>query len=314
MAALALKLNSSLAVRSDHYTVTEELLTEFYSHIDASPKTKETYKRGIDAFIAWISRNSIDAVTLETITDFKIYCTNNKSANTANTYLTAVKALYRYLEGRGFRNVAKTVKRVRTDKNHFTKDALTREQVRQILDSINAESLEGLRARALFMLLVNTGLRECEAAGADINDIGSKDNKTVLYIQGKGETQKNAFVVLNGSTVKALTAYLTARGAAAGQPLFTSFSDRNAGQRISTRTIRAIIKGLFADAGIISDRITTHSTRHTFVTLTLKSGVSLQEAQQRARHKDINTTLIYAHNLKLTESNAEQMLEAYLEA
>ena len=43
---------------------------------------------------------------------------------------------------------------------------------------------------------------------------------------------------------------------------------------------------------------TAHSLRHTAVTQALIAGQTLQEVQQFARHSNINTTLIYAHNLE----------------
>ena len=65
-------------------------------------------------------------------------------------------------------------------------------------------------------------------------------------------------------------------------------------------------------AGINSDRITAHSMRHTAVTLALIGGASIQEAQSMARHTNINTTMIYAHNLDRLDSPAESKIEALL--
>ena len=52
------------------------------------------------------------------------------------------------------------------------------------------------------------------------------------------------------------------------------------------------------NAGLDSDRLTAQSLRHTAVTQALIAGQTLQEVQQFARHSNINTTLIYAHNLE----------------
>jgi site-specific recombinase XerD len=51
-------------------------------------------------------------------------------------------------------------------------------------------------------------------------------------------------------------------------------------------------------AGFDSERLTSHSLRHTAITWSLQAGATLQEVQQFARHSSINTTQIYAHNLE----------------
>jgi len=311
MNTLTLNFTNNLA-RTDSLDLTNEILEQFYKQLDTSEATKRTYKKGIKVFLSWVRERKITLIDSETIKLFKVWCSYNKSTNTTNTYLTSIKALYNYLETKGFKNIAKTIKKAGTDTKNFSKDSLTREQVKQIVKSIDTSTIRGLRDKAIFLLLVNTGLRTCELVGANISDIGTKDNKSVLYVKGKGRTQKNEFVVLNNSCINAINDYLISRKAKAKDPLFTSLSDRNNGDRLTTRSIRNIVKGLYKGVGIVSDRLTTHSTRHTFVTLSLKSGSNLQEVQQRARHKSINTTLIYAHNLTLTESNAEQRLEEYI--
>ena len=59
---------------------------------------------------------------------------------------------------------------------------------------------------------------------------------------------------------------------------------------------------IMVNSGYQSDRLTAHSLRHTAVTLAIKSGRSLAEAQQFARHKDISTTQVYNHSLEKMEN------------
>lgn len=307
-----LVIREHAVIKQDQVKVNNELIAKALENMEVSEKTRETYKRGLTAFLKWVEQEQYNAIDLFTIKAFKKHCMEKYSPNTTNCYLTSLKALYGYLELNGLPNYCKQVKQAKTDKGTHSKDSLTREQVKQIIASCNGSDLESLRNKAIFITLVNTGLREMELANALISDIGNLDNKTVLYIKGKGRGLKNDYVILNSTTIKAINDYLLLRGASSKEPLFTSVSDRNKGKALTTRTIRNVVKGLYAANGIFSERLTTHSTRHTFITMSLKAGVSLQETQQRARHKNINTTLIYAHNLKITESNAESVLEAYL--
>lgn len=62
-------------------------------------------------------------------------------------------------------------------------------------------------------------------------------------------------------------------------------------------------------AGYDSNRLTAHSCRHTAATLNLLAGASIQETQQLLRHSNINTTMIYLHNLERIKNNSEQRID-----
>lgn len=306
MSTLALNYNV-IRVEEDKTPVTLELIKQYESHIDASKGTIKTYSHCVNKFVNWLIDNDIKEVTQEDIIDYKNYLRSMMQANALNTHLTAIKDLFKYLETKGFKNVSKNVKKERTA-NEFKKDSLTSEQVKTILRNIDTTTLEGLRANALFRLLIGTGLRECEVIRADIKDIRTKGNTNVLYIQGKGHTEKDNYVVLYPPVLNAIQEYLKVRGAKDNEPLFTSTSNRNKNGRLTTMSIQRIVKGLYRDNGIINERITTHSTRHTAITLSIVNGANLTQAQAMARHKSVNTTMVYYHNLNRLESNAEQKL------
>ncbi len=123
----------------------------------------------------------------------------------------------------------------------------------------------------------------------------------------------DASVLLTGETLKPIYQYLQARGSAKSEePLFSSLSHRNGGDRLTTRTARRIIKARFHQIGIDSDRLTAHSLRHTAVTLSLKAGSTIQEAQALARHTNINTTLIYAQNIDRIKQAPERKIDALI--
>ena len=90
--------------------------------------------------------------------------------------------------------------------------------------------------------------------------------------------------------------------------MFASTSNRSKGQRIAEPTFSTMIKEIFRRAGFDSNRLTAHSLRHTSVTMLLKSGASLQEAQAHARHADPKTTTIYAHNIEKDQQHPEKLI------
>ena len=92
------------------------------------------------------------------------------------------------------------------------------------------------------------------------------------------------------------------------EPLFVSYGRNSRGRRLSFRSISRIVKQAMAAVGLVSPRLTAHSLRHTAVTLALKEGATLQQVQQFARHRQIETTLRYAHNLEYAMNPCPQLV------
>lgn len=300
-------------IKENHFKVNETILNDFIRSLDASKETKETYLKGARKFIKWCESEGINEVLKEDLIRYKTYLkTNGYEASSISMYITALKKLYKYLESLGIKNLASDLKGAKGSRN-FKKDPLTIEQTKQLLKSIDRSTEEGLRNYALTYLLVATALRTIEIERANIEDIRTLGTTNVLYVQGKGKDAKDEYVVLTPSVMSAIQDYLSRRkNTKPSDPLFISYSDRSNGQRLKTRSIRDIIKKELKGIGIISDKITTHSLRHTGITLSLLGGATLQEAQQLARHSNINTTLIYAHNIDRINNNAESKIESLL--
>jgi integrase/recombinase XerD len=86
----------------------------------------------------------------------------------------------------------------------------------------------------------------------------------------------------------------------------------NKGERLTTRSVSRIVKQHLRGIGLDSDRLTTHSPRHTAITFSLLGGASIQEARALGRHADINTTMIYAHNIHRIADAPERKIDALL--
>ena len=77
---------------------------------------------------------------------------------------------------------------------------------------------------------------------------------------------------------------------------------------MTTRAISGIVKENFLKAGYDSDRLTTHSLRHTAVTLSLLAGKDITEVQEFARHRNIATTMIYNHALDKAKNSCSNAI------
>jgi integrase/recombinase XerC/integrase/recombinase XerD len=247
--------------------------------------------------------------------DYKKFLSDQKlAAYTINSYLVVVRRFFAWTESKKiYPNVAKTIKAMKKPKD-FRKESLSNQQIARVLKGINQSTLQGKRDFAVINLLLRTGLRTIEIQRADIGDIAKRIDEAKFYIQGKGRDAKDEYVVLTYTALKPILTYLEARGQNdVSAPLFASISDRNNGDRMTTRSISRLIKNALLKADIDDKRLTAHSLRHTAITNALKGGASLQEVKTMARHANINTTLIYSHNLERMANPAEKVIDKYME-
>ena len=174
-------------------------------------------------------------------------------------------------------------------------------------------SLKNQRDRVIITLMIFTGIRTIEVQRANIEDIRFYCGKNVLWIQGKGHEEKDEFVILETPVLKEIQKYLTTRQKRSKlESLFTILSRNSYGERLTVESISRIVKKSLRNIMIDDSRITAHSLRHTAVTFAILQGATLQEAQMLARHKNIGTTMVYAHNLDRITSNPEHKIAEYL--
>lgn len=279
--------------------LTDELYQAFAKYIDAKPKTVETYTKALRQLGGYFAEHHIDKPIREDVIAFRedLKATGHKPTTIQN-YITAARLFFSWLEQAGiYPNVAAHVKGAKLDREH-KKNYLTSRQVKAVLADIDRTTLQGKRDYAMLVLMVTGGLRTVEVERADIGDMQTLGDSTVLYIQGKGRDEKTEYVKLDAHVEAAIRDYLKARGEAKPDaPLFASTSNNNRGKRMTTRAISGIAKAHMLEAGYNSDKLTAHSLRHTAVTLSLLAGQPLEEVQQFARHANISTTMIYNHAL-----------------
>lgn len=290
------------------------IVDTFIKSLDVSASSKATYERALRPFMEWIRENEVRIPTRTEILSYRTHLQEQGlSAFTISGYMTVVRKFFEWAESeKHYPNIAKGIKGAKKPKG-FRKDPLTVSQILELLGSIDQSTDQGKRDYALLNLLVRTGLRTIEAIRANVGDIRQEGGEAVLWIQGKGRDSKDEFVLLTQETLKPIRAYFASRaGLTPESALFASGSHRNGGQRLTTRSIRRIVKDRLSGIGIDDGRLTAHSLRHTAITLSLIGGASLQEAQALGRHANITTTMVYAHNIDRVANAAERKIDSLL--
>lgn len=288
-----------------------EAYMDYTAFLDATPRTVQTYTGNIRQFVKWTQQNGIARPTRQDVINYRDELRERCKPSTVQSYITALRLFFRWTAQAGiYPNIADRIKGAKLDSNH-KKDYLNAAQIKDILDSIDTQTAKGKRDYCILALMVTGGLRDIEASRANIEDLQQLGGSTVLYLQGKGRDERTEFIKVVPAVEKPIREYLRIRSAAKGkQPLFASLSNNNKGQRLSPKSISSIVKARLIAAGYNSDRLTAHSLRHSAVTLSLIGGLPLEEVQQFARHKNISTTQIYAHNLERAKNRSEDTIAA----
>lgn len=290
----------------------DQLVNTFLGNKDLRPSSAQSYRSSFVQFREFITLNSISEVTEGDIKDYKEYLLKKKlSQFTVISHLSALKSLFSFLARRNiYPDIAKDIKIPKKPRG-FSRDALTKEQARELLGSMTSgDDVAAKRDLAIISTLLRCGLRSIEIVRADIGDLRRCNGTPVLWIHGKGRDGKDEFVVLTNEALRAIRAYIDLRGKVAEtDPLFISHSNHNINGRLTTRSIRRIVKNHLKEIGINEKELTCHSLRHTFATLALANNAPLIAVQRAMRHSNINTTTIYTHMIDRLSDGAEHYID-----
>jgi integrase/recombinase XerC len=164
---------------------------------------------------------------------------------------------------------------------------------------ITGEHRGGFRDHVIFALALGTALREHELAALDVGDVLLDDGRIrrrITLRTFKRSTTEPAVqdVFLPDSAWYKLGKYIAWKRAqgeslAPTAPLFVS----RRRQRIATRTLRHLFQLWQARAGF--DRaFNFHALRHTALTNVYRTTRDIRLTQRVARHKSVETTIVYA--------------------
>lgn len=282
----------------------------FIQTLDAREITKQVYYKGLQRFENWIMENNIVSPQREDILRYKDFLqTDGLAPLSISAYLVALRRFFSYLEGiKAYPNIARDIKGMKRPRG-FLKDTLTKTQIKRLLNGISEKEIADLRDFAIINLMLRTGLRTIEVVRADIKDIGTESNETVLRVWGKGRDEKDEFVILTAEAYNPIMDYLKARkNPKDTEPLFVSHSNRARSGRLTTRSIRRLVKTRMFTVGLKTAKLTAHSLRHTTATLALQNGADIVSVKDMLRHSNINTTMIYVHNINRIEKGAEKFV------
>lgn len=276
--------------------------------IGRSDRTKQAYTDNIRRFLQYCIDAEQYPPTEETVYQYKDYLEKHYKATTASAYLAAVRLFFRWTSSRGvYPNIAENIHGAKISREH-KRDDLQAGECAAVLSGIDRSTEKGARDYAIVAVMMCCGLRDVEISRANLEDIAQRGGRVRLYLLGKGRQERTDYVHVPAEVLDAIRHYLQLRTNREGRtidgsaPLFASIARNNPGGRMTTRAISGIAKDALRAAGFDDARITAHSLRHAAVSNALRGGEDLRAVQMFARHADVSTTLVYAHDMD-RESN-----------
>jgi site-specific recombinase XerD len=216
-----------------------------------------------------------------------------KSAAGMQLQITALRSFLRHLlvQGNITANLAACIPAVANWSLSNVPKFLSSEQVRKTLDSCDRESAYGKRNYAILLLLARLGLRAGEIVLLTLDDIDWEQGLITLHGKGKRIVQ----MPLPSDVGEAIAAYVRF-----GRPECGSCRRvfiRNYAPLVgfaSSASISSIVAQALRQANVQSVRRGAHLFRHSLATRMINSGSSLAEVGEVLRHRDPDTTRIYA--------------------
>lgn len=286
------------------------LLPAFLHRFDR-PHTRRAYRSDLVQFFGtdFITVEMAAAVTFlhvnQHIADLEA---SNAKATTIKRRLAAVRGFFSWLEALEViqRNPAnpQLVRKVRTVRRRDqTVVFLTADQAASLVEATDLAGKAATRDRALLLTMLHSVLRRSEAAAMDFEHIRPLGKYWVLELADtKGGSDQ--YVKIPEEVVAEIEAVKSVYGYTGG-PIWRSMSNNATGRRLSAAAIYEIVRRTSSRAALPLD-IGAHTLRHTGCTLAIEAGASLQQVKEHARHKNVETTMVYIHQRdRLRDSAAD---------
>lgn len=310
-----------------------------------SPRTAEAYARWVEDYLRfhrnaagrWVPPKHLEASHVEAYLNH-LARQRRVAGSTQNQALNAIVFLYRQVlaDELGEDHLGKfAAERAKRPKRMPT--VLSVEQVKQVMAMMPVDDGQyGLMARVQY----GAGLRRSEVVGLRVMDI-DLDRRTVMVRHGKGA--KDRISVFPATLIEPMQRHMAKlrrqwaqdkeKGAgwaavpedvAKKQPrarerfgwrfLFPSrtLSEGGDGRRVRWHAHPSAYDRVISEAAEragLTQRVTSHTLRHSFATHLLEAGYDIRTLQELLGHADLSTTMIYTHVAETGRSGVRSPLD-----
>lgn len=275
----------------------DEYSTYLLQERGLAPTSTKAYANIVRRFLRCTcpaGRSDLAALTAQKVCNFIVReAEKHKLSRGTDILPVAVRSFLRFAQhcGEIKNQLAAAIPRVAAWSEASIPRALPLKHVRRVLaQSKQRRTPCGLRDYAILLLLARLGLRAREIMLLGLDDIDWNNSRINVF--GKGDQERP--MPLPQDVGLAIATYL--REGRPKSPCRRVFLTASAPWRgmASSGTISAIVERALKRAGIHSATYGAHQFRHALAANMLHKGASLTEISHVLRHRDPNTTRIYA--------------------
>ncbi|MGM0804671.1 MAG: site-specific tyrosine recombinase/integron integrase [Bacillota bacterium] len=244
-----------------------------------SPITLGSYKLELRIFADKVKKRTPDVSSA----DIRVFLTQfgHLKLSSLSRKLSVLKSFFSWLTSEELIMRDPTVKIKPPKKEKRLPKALSIEELEML-----RESCKTIRQRAFLEILYATGCRLSEVHDLNRTDINYQSMSTNVI--GKGDKERTVY--LSYKALYHLRKYLNNRTDNEEALMVT---ERKPYRRLSKRGIQREIGIIARNAGL-EKRVSPHTLRHTFATLTLNNGADIVAVQHLLGHSSPSTTQTYA--------------------
>ena len=171
-------------------------------------------------------------------------------------------------------------------------DALTSEQMKRIFDSINRDTILGIRDYAVCAFMYQTGLRVGEVHNLDLTSIDLENRK--LIVVGKGNKRRELY--LTDEIVQVLSEWIAVRPCLHKSKQNCALFVSKKGNRLAIRTMEDNFKKILIKSELETHfNVTCHTLRHSFASHLNDKDVDILVIQSLLGHSTTRSTEPYIH-------------------
>jgi integrase len=290
-----------------------------------APRTLRGYLSDWKTFCLWCAKQGREALPATTDT-VKLYITdsllNGRRVTTLRHHVCAIIHHHRLVgcEGPARREILPILtgaQRIRGEQAR-AKAAITVEQLRMMLWSLDRPEPSRTRDQAVLLFGFSTALRRSNIAMVEIADLDFRPQGFVVHVRKEKQDQTGIGRTIgvpfgkhaDTCPVQALQAWLTYRGITPG-PVFCGMraSKIEHERPIHTNTLAAIVKRGAEAIGLDTADYAAHSLRAGFITSALEGGVGEIVTARHSGHRSLGTLKRYMRSEDPFRANACTALE-----
>ncbi len=257
-----------------------------------------TIHSSLDTVVRFLSQRfgsqlpNLDALCAQDVTSFMLQQARRYSTGHTQLIASGLRSFFRFLLQQALitTNLAQCVPTPARRCLSTLPKFISADDVEHLLHCVDQKSPEGRRNYAILQLLARLGLRAAEVAALTLNDLDWDAGEIIV----RGKSGRCDRLPLPEEVGQALATYLRN-----GRPSCSTrrvFVRHRAPQRgfANGEAVGTVVRRALDRASLNPAHKGAHLLRHSLATRLLRNGASLAEIGELLRHRNLNTTQIYA--------------------